>query len=39
MPEVTYRASKVFRSVDVDRRLRDGDRLDGGLIVHHMPGH
>jgi len=37
--EVEYRAYKFFRSVDVDQRLRDGDVLEGGLVVHHMPGH
>jgi glyoxylase-like metal-dependent hydrolase (beta-lactamase superfamily II) len=35
-----YIASKdFFRSIEVDRRLRNGDELPGGFVVHHVPGH
>lgn len=29
----------VFRSVEVETALRDGDLLDDILLVHHTPGH
>lgn len=29
----------LFRSVEVDTILRDGDLLDGVFLVHHTPGH
>ncbi len=30
---------KFFRSVEIDRALRDGDVLGPGYRVHHTPGH
>jgi len=29
----------LFRSVEVETVLRDGDLLDGTFLVHHAPGH
>jgi glyoxylase-like metal-dependent hydrolase (beta-lactamase superfamily II) len=29
----------LFRSVEVETTLRDGDLLDGLFLVHHTPGH
>jgi glyoxylase-like metal-dependent hydrolase (beta-lactamase superfamily II) len=38
--EEMYRLSKsFFQSVEVDRALRDGDRIVNGYRVHHTPGH
>jgi glyoxylase-like metal-dependent hydrolase (beta-lactamase superfamily II) len=38
--EELYRAGKsFFKSVRVDRKLRDGDRIGPGYLVHHVPGH
>jgi len=38
--EEMYRAGKsFFKSVRLDRKLRDGDRLGPGYVVHHVPGH
>jgi glyoxylase-like metal-dependent hydrolase (beta-lactamase superfamily II) len=35
-----YGATKqLFRSVEIDRTLRDGDVLGPGYRVHHTPGH
>lgn len=35
-----YRLSKAFfKSVELDRTLRDGDRIVNGYAVHHVPGH
>ncbi|MBI2896344.1 MAG: MBL fold metallo-hydrolase [Deltaproteobacteria bacterium] len=32
-------SKQLFRSVEPDRRLRDGDLVAGGYRVHHVPGH
>jgi glyoxylase-like metal-dependent hydrolase (beta-lactamase superfamily II) len=38
--EEMYRAGKsFFKSVRLDRKLRDGDRIGPGYLVHHVPGH
>lgn len=38
--EELYRFSKnFFKSVELDRVLRDGDRIINGYTVHHVPGH
>ena len=38
--EEMYRAGKsFFKSVRLDRKLRDGDRVGPGYVVHHVPGH
>lgn len=38
--EELYRASKsFFKSVALDRTLRDGDRIVRDYVVHHVPGH
>jgi len=38
--EEMYRSSKsFFKSVRLDRKLRDGDRIANGYVVHHVPGH
>ena len=38
--EEMYRASKsFFKSVRLDRKLRDGERIVNGYVVHHVPGH
>jgi glyoxylase-like metal-dependent hydrolase (beta-lactamase superfamily II) len=38
--EALYRSSKTwFRSIGLDDRLRDGDRIINGYRVHHTPGH
>jgi glyoxylase-like metal-dependent hydrolase (beta-lactamase superfamily II) len=38
--EEMYRAGKsFFKSVHLDRKLRDGDRVGPGYVVHHVPGH
>ena len=38
--EAMYRESKsFFKSVRLDRKLRDGDRIVNGYAVHHVPGH
>jgi glyoxylase-like metal-dependent hydrolase (beta-lactamase superfamily II) len=38
--EEMYRFSKhFFKSVELDRTLRDGDRIINGYLVHHTPGH
>ncbi len=38
--EEMYRAGKsFFKSVRLDRKLRDGDRIGPGYVVHHVPGH
>jgi glyoxylase-like metal-dependent hydrolase (beta-lactamase superfamily II) len=38
--EEMYRFSKsFFKSVRCDVRLRDGDRIVNGYVVHHVPGH
>jgi len=38
--EEMYRFSKhFFKSVELDRVLRDGDRIINGYVVHHVPGH
>jgi glyoxylase-like metal-dependent hydrolase (beta-lactamase superfamily II) len=38
--EAMYRAGKsFFKSVRLDRKLRDGDRIGPGYVVHHVPGH
>ncbi|MFQ5829644.1 MAG: MBL fold metallo-hydrolase [Candidatus Methylomirabilia bacterium] len=38
--EEMYRFSKhFFKSVELDRILRDGDRIIDGYIVYHVPGH
>ncbi len=38
--EELYCFSKnFFKSVELDRALRDGDRIINGYIVHHVPGH
>lgn len=38
--EEMYRFSKhLFKSVRVDRKLRDGDSIVNGYAVHHVPGH
>jgi glyoxylase-like metal-dependent hydrolase (beta-lactamase superfamily II) len=35
-----YRMGKsFFHSVRLDRKLRDGDRIGAGYVVHHVPGH
>lgn len=35
-----YRLSKAFfKSVEVDRTLRGGERIVNGYLVHHVPGH
>jgi glyoxylase-like metal-dependent hydrolase (beta-lactamase superfamily II) len=35
-----YRTGKsFFHSVRLDRKLRDGDRIAAGYVVHHVPGH
>jgi glyoxylase-like metal-dependent hydrolase (beta-lactamase superfamily II) len=38
--EELYRTGKsFFKSVRLDRKLKDGDRLANGYVVHHVPGH
>lgn len=38
--EEMYRFSKhLFKSVEIGRVLRDGDRIVNGYLVHHTPGH
>jgi glyoxylase-like metal-dependent hydrolase (beta-lactamase superfamily II) len=38
--EELYRAGKsFFKSVRLDRKLRDGDEIGPGYRVHHVPGH
>jgi len=38
--EEMYRVSKhFFKSVELDRTLRDGDTIINGYAVHHVPGH
>ncbi len=38
--EEMYRTGKsFFKSVRLDRKLRDGDRIANGYMVHHVPGH
>jgi glyoxylase-like metal-dependent hydrolase (beta-lactamase superfamily II) len=38
--EEMYRAGKsFFKSVRLGRKLRDGDRIGPGYVVHHVPGH
>lgn len=38
--EEMYRAGKsLFKSVRLDRKLRDGERIVNGYVVHHVPGH
>lgn len=38
--EGMYRLSKsFFTSVRLHRKLRDGDRIVSGYVVHHVPGH
>jgi glyoxylase-like metal-dependent hydrolase (beta-lactamase superfamily II) len=38
--EEMYRAGKsFFKSVRLDRKLKDGDRIGPGYEVHHVPGH
>lgn len=38
--EEMYRAGKsFFKSVRLDRKLRDGERIVNGYVVHHVPGH
>ncbi|MBI4609621.1 MAG: MBL fold metallo-hydrolase [Candidatus Rokubacteria bacterium] len=38
--EEMYRFSKdFFKSVELDRTLRDGDAIINGYLVHHVPGH
>lgn len=38
--EEMYRVGKsFFKSVRLDRKLRDGDRIANGYVVHHVPGH
>ena len=38
--EEMYRFSKqFFKSVELDRILRDGDTIVNGYVVHHVPGH
>jgi glyoxylase-like metal-dependent hydrolase (beta-lactamase superfamily II) len=38
--ESMYRTGKsFFKSVRLDRKLRDGDRIVNGYVVHHVPGH
>ncbi len=38
--EEMYRLSKsLFKSVRVDRILKDHDRIINGYVVHHVPGH
>src|SRR5206468_5307793 len=38
--EGMYRESKsFFKSVRLDRKLRDGDRIVNGYAVHHVPAH
>jgi len=39
MAEEYAAAKRFFKSVDVDRALRDGDILGPGYRVHHTPGH
>ncbi|MBI3457196.1 MAG: MBL fold metallo-hydrolase [Candidatus Rokubacteria bacterium] len=35
-----YRAGKsFFKSVRLDRKLRDGEAIVNGYVVHHVPGH
>lgn len=35
-----YRAGKsFFKSIRLDRKLKDGDRIGPGYVVHHVPGH
>ena len=38
--EELYRLGKVFfKSVQLDRKLRDGERIINDYVVHHVPGH
>jgi glyoxylase-like metal-dependent hydrolase (beta-lactamase superfamily II) len=37
--EMYLSAKSAFVPQEVDRVLRDGDRLGPGLLVHHVPGH
>jgi glyoxylase-like metal-dependent hydrolase (beta-lactamase superfamily II) len=38
--EEMYRMGKsFFKSVRLNRKLRDGDRIGPGYLVHHVPGH
>jgi len=32
-------SKKLFAPQEVDRLLRDGDRIGPGYVVHHVPGH
>jgi glyoxylase-like metal-dependent hydrolase (beta-lactamase superfamily II) len=39
MGEAYRGAKRFFRSVEIDRALRDGDVIGPGYRVHHTPGH
>lgn len=39
MRDMYLAGKRLFRAEPVDRRLRDGDTIGPGFVVHHVPGH
>ncbi len=39
MRDMYLAGKQLFRSVPIDRLLRDGDVVGPGFVVHHVPGH